>query len=141
MAGDGMIGAPSAKKSAMKTFAPITLAFAALALAAGPAEAKGCLKGAAVGGVGGHFVGKGHDDRRRGDWLRGRAPSRRSRRASRRRIDRSAVARSARDGRRVTDRAAIEARWLALTRATLPVLRASDAGRSAGGPLLPAYPA
>lgn len=25
-----------------------------------PASAKGCLKGAAVGGVGGHFVGKGH---------------------------------------------------------------------------------
>jgi hypothetical protein len=44
----------------MKTFAPITLALASLALVAGPAEAKGCLKGAAVGGVGGHFVGKGH---------------------------------------------------------------------------------
>jgi hypothetical protein len=44
----------------MKTFAPLALAVAALALAAGPAEAKGCLKGAAVGGVGGHFVGKGH---------------------------------------------------------------------------------
>ena len=25
-----------------------------------PAFAAGCLKGAAVGGVGGHFVGKGH---------------------------------------------------------------------------------
>lgn len=25
-----------------------------------PALAKGCLKGAAVGGVGGHMVGKGH---------------------------------------------------------------------------------
>lgn len=44
----------------MKTFAPLTLALASLALVAGPAEAKGCLKGAAVGGVGGHFVGKGH---------------------------------------------------------------------------------
>lgn len=44
----------------MKTFAPLTLAVAALAIATGPAEAKGCLKGAAVGGVGGHFVGKGH---------------------------------------------------------------------------------
>ena len=44
----------------MKTFAPVTLALASLALVAGPAEAKGCLKGAAVGGVGGHFVGKGH---------------------------------------------------------------------------------
>jgi hypothetical protein len=44
----------------MKTFAPYTLAIAALALVAGPADARGCLKGAAVGGVGGHFVGKGH---------------------------------------------------------------------------------
>ncbi|VVT19537.1 conserved exported hypothetical protein [Sphingomonas sp. EC-HK361] len=35
-------------------------AAAALLLAAGPADAKGCLKGAAVGGVGGHFVGHGH---------------------------------------------------------------------------------
>lgn len=26
----------------------------------GQAQAAGCLKGAAVGGVGGHFVGKGH---------------------------------------------------------------------------------
>jgi outer membrane lipoprotein SlyB len=39
-----------------------TLAFAALALtlAAGQSHAAGCLKGAAVGGVGGHFVGSGH---------------------------------------------------------------------------------
>ncbi len=36
------------------------LALALLATAAGPVLAKGCLKGAAVGGVGGHFVGKGH---------------------------------------------------------------------------------
>lgn len=28
--------------------------------AATPSFAAGCLKGAAVGGVGGHFVGKGH---------------------------------------------------------------------------------
>src|SRR5882672_10675991 len=37
--------------------------FAAAVLAvatAGQAQAAGCLKGAAVGGVGGHFVGKGH---------------------------------------------------------------------------------
>jgi outer membrane lipoprotein SlyB len=27
---------------------------------ASPALAKGCLKGAAVGGVAGHYVGKGH---------------------------------------------------------------------------------
>lgn len=41
------------------------VAFAALALTASlmaiaPAEAAGCLKGAAVGGTAGHFVGKGH---------------------------------------------------------------------------------
>jgi uncharacterized protein YcfJ len=30
------------------------------ATTAGQAQAAGCLKGAAVGGVGGHFVGKGH---------------------------------------------------------------------------------
>ncbi|MEO5867560.1 MAG: hypothetical protein ABIS14_07170 [Sphingomonas sp.] len=35
-------------------------ALAASALAVAPADAKGCLKGAAIGGVGGHFVGKGH---------------------------------------------------------------------------------
>jgi len=35
------------------------LACAALSLPAA-AEAKGCLKGAAVGAVGGHMVGKGH---------------------------------------------------------------------------------
>jgi hypothetical protein len=34
---------------------------AALAITgASPALAKGCLKGAAVGGAAGHFVGKGH---------------------------------------------------------------------------------
>ena len=38
----------------------LLVALAGAALVAGPAEAKGCLKGAAVGGVGGHFVGKGH---------------------------------------------------------------------------------
>ena len=32
----------------------------AMAGIAGQANAAGCLKGAAVGGVGGHFVGKGH---------------------------------------------------------------------------------
>ena len=37
-----------------------TLSAAILLTAAGPASAKGCLKGAAVGGVAGHFVGKGH---------------------------------------------------------------------------------
>ena len=41
--------------------AAIILALATSAiLATAPAEAKGCFKGAAVGGVGGHFVGKGH---------------------------------------------------------------------------------
>lgn len=39
----------------------IAFPLAAIALlAAPPVFAKGCLKGAAVGGVGGHFVGKGH---------------------------------------------------------------------------------
>ncbi len=41
-----------------KTFA-IALA-AVLSMATVPSFAAGCLKGAAVGGVGGHFVGKGH---------------------------------------------------------------------------------
>ena len=41
-------------------FATTLVVAAALLAVSGPAEAKGCLKGAAVGGVGGHFVGKGH---------------------------------------------------------------------------------
>lgn len=35
-------------------------AAAAVMTLASPAFAAGCLKGAAVGGVGGHLVGKGH---------------------------------------------------------------------------------
>jgi len=31
-----------------------------LAMSASPVLAKGCIRGAAAGGVGGHFVGKGH---------------------------------------------------------------------------------
>lgn len=38
----------------------IALAFAAASLLTAPVYAKGCLKGAAVGGVAGHFVGRGH---------------------------------------------------------------------------------
>ncbi|KQR77234.1 hypothetical protein ASG35_11450 [Burkholderia sp. Leaf177] len=39
----------------------LMFAISVLAVAtAGRAQAAGCLKGAAVGGVGGHFVGKGH---------------------------------------------------------------------------------
>ena len=38
----------------------IAMAAGLIAFAAPPALAKGCLKGAAVGAVGGHFVGKGH---------------------------------------------------------------------------------
>ena len=38
----------------------IALTLAAALGTAMPADAAGCLKGAAVGGVGGHFVGKGH---------------------------------------------------------------------------------
>lgn len=41
----------------MKAQVAILSLFAALAVVAAPAQAKGCLKGAAVGGVGGHFVG------------------------------------------------------------------------------------
>ena len=40
----------------MKTIATL-LAVAAFALAANPADAKGCLKGAVVGGVAGHYAG------------------------------------------------------------------------------------
>ncbi len=40
----------------MKTIA-ILLAATALTLAAGAADAKGCLKGAVVGGVAGHYAG------------------------------------------------------------------------------------
>ncbi len=36
------------------------LAFPLLAMTASPVLAKGCIRGAAAGGVGGHFVGKGH---------------------------------------------------------------------------------
>ncbi|MFC5497661.1 hypothetical protein ACFPOE_08960 [Caenimonas terrae] len=40
-----------------KTQVAVLSMFAALAMVAAPAQAKGCLKGAAVGGVGGHFIG------------------------------------------------------------------------------------
>lgn len=43
----------------MRKAATVVL-FTALTFAAGPSYAAGCLKGAAVGAVGGHFVGKGH---------------------------------------------------------------------------------
>jgi outer membrane lipoprotein SlyB len=36
------------------------LVLALLATATSPALAAGCIKGAAVGGICGHFVGKGH---------------------------------------------------------------------------------
>jgi len=35
-------------------------AIAAASLLTSPVLAKGCIKGAAVGGVAGHFVGRGH---------------------------------------------------------------------------------
>src|SRR6202022_248745 len=41
----------------MKTPLAIFAAVAALTLAAHPADAKGCIKGAVVGGVGGHYAG------------------------------------------------------------------------------------
>ena len=40
----------------MKTFAAL-LTIGTLALAASPADARGCIKGAAVGGVAGHYAG------------------------------------------------------------------------------------
>jgi hypothetical protein len=40
-------------------FIPL-LALPLLAMTASPVLAKGCIRGAAAGGVGGHFVGKGH---------------------------------------------------------------------------------
>ncbi|GGE01542.1 hypothetical protein GCM10011390_20550 [Aureimonas endophytica] len=46
-------------EASMRKTATIALV-AILTVAAGPSYAAGCLKGAAVGGVGGHFVGKGH---------------------------------------------------------------------------------
>jgi hypothetical protein len=42
--------------AAMKTL-PALIAVAGLTLAAGAADAKGCLKGAVVGGVAGHYAG------------------------------------------------------------------------------------
>ena len=36
------------------------IALPLLAMTASPALAKGCIRGAAAGGVGGHFDGKGH---------------------------------------------------------------------------------
>ena len=45
--------------TAIRSAATALMIAAGVALA-GPASAAGCLKGAAVGGVGGHFVGKGH---------------------------------------------------------------------------------
>ena len=38
----------------------IIAAIGAASLVTAPALAKGCLKGAAMGGVAGHFVGRGH---------------------------------------------------------------------------------
>lgn len=36
---------------------PVVMLFLAMPLAAGPAEAKGCIKGAIAGGVAGHYAG------------------------------------------------------------------------------------
>ncbi len=38
----------------------VMIAAAMAMLVAGPALSKGCIKGAAVGGVAGHYVGRGH---------------------------------------------------------------------------------
>jgi hypothetical protein len=50
------IGGATKGFSAMKTSVAL-LAVAMLTLAAGSAEAKGCIKGAVVGGVAGHYTG------------------------------------------------------------------------------------
>jgi hypothetical protein len=44
----------------MRTIIALALAAATLGTAAMPADAAGCIKGAAVGGAAGHFVGRGH---------------------------------------------------------------------------------
>lgn len=44
----------------MKRLLAVSAFALAVSLASHGAEAKGCLKGAAVGGVAGHFVGSGH---------------------------------------------------------------------------------
>jgi outer membrane lipoprotein SlyB len=41
-------------------FATTTLALSLLVASASPVLAKGCIRGAAVGGVAGHYVGRGH---------------------------------------------------------------------------------
>jgi hypothetical protein len=53
---DGIVDPSIERIAAMKTRA-LLVAVAALTLAAGSADAKGCLKGAVVGGVAGHYAG------------------------------------------------------------------------------------
>jgi outer membrane lipoprotein SlyB len=47
-------------EKAMKSKAILAVLAVSLASLAGSAQAAGCLKGAAIGAVAGHFVGKGH---------------------------------------------------------------------------------
>jgi outer membrane lipoprotein SlyB len=54
--GNQLQGIAAMKRNAIRTVATV-LAAAALALAAGSADAKGCLKGAVVGGLAGHVAG------------------------------------------------------------------------------------
>jgi uncharacterized protein YcfJ len=44
----------------MRILHAATLLAAFSLVGTGPADAKGCIKGALVGGVAGHYVGKGH---------------------------------------------------------------------------------
>jgi uncharacterized protein YcfJ len=44
----------------MRVFPVAALVAAFSLVGTGPADAKGCIKGALVGGVAGHYVGKGH---------------------------------------------------------------------------------
>jgi hypothetical protein len=48
---------PSIERIAAMKIRALLVAVAALTLAAGSADAKGCLKGAVVGGVAGHYAG------------------------------------------------------------------------------------
>src|SRR3954449_515599 len=53
-----------------QVLAALVVAVGTLGFVASPAGAAGCLKGAVVGGVAGHYVGRGHGALRRG----GRVP-------------------------------------------------------------------
>jgi hypothetical protein len=53
----GGFGTSGREGKAMRSIAAVSLGLILAAATLGPAQAKGCLKGAAVGGVAGHVVG------------------------------------------------------------------------------------